>query len=165
MEDNFKETIKTLIDALKNPMIPKLKFKKLDERAIIPSKANPTDAGFDLTAVSVEFNSQYNFYEIDSGLAVEIPDGFVGFIAARSSVSKTGMSLCNGIGIVDAPYRGSLKGRFYKNTIAGVDSKEYGVGDRFMQLIIVPIPQFELEEVTELSETKRGVGGFGSSGS
>ena len=85
-------------------------------------------------------------------------------IAARSSVSKTGQSLCNGIGVIDAPYRGPIKFRFYKNVLAGIDSKEYEIGNKIGQLIIIPVPQFELEEVTELSETKRGAGGFGSSG-
>ena len=141
-----------------------LKFKKLHPDAVIPKRAHPDDAGLDLTAVSVEFNNEFQFWEYDTGLAVEIPPGYMGLAAPRSSVSKTGLSLCNGVGIVDSSYRGSLKSRFYKETLPGIRSKEYEVGDRVCQLIIVPIELPVPVEVEELSETDRGQGAFGSSG-
>ena len=141
-----------------------LKFKKLHPDAVIPKRAHRDDAGLDLTAVSVEFNNEFQFWEYDTGLAVEIPPGYMGLAAPRSSVSKTGLSLCNGVGIVDSSYRGSLKSRFYKETLPGIRSKEYEVGDRVCQLIIVPIELPVPVEVEELSETDRGQGAFGSSG-
>ena len=164
-DDNFQELLGQLIVALKqDTQVKTLKFKKLDKNAVTPTKANPTDAGFHLTAISVRFDNFYNFWEYDTAIGVEIPEGFMGLVMARSSVSKTGQILCNGAGVIDAPYRGSIKFRFYKNVLAGIDSVEYGVVQRIGQLIIVPVPQFELEEVADLSETDRGTGGFGSTG-
>ena len=141
-----------------------LKFKKLHPDAVIPKRAHPDDAGLDLVAVSVEFNNEYGYYEYDTGLAVEIPPGFMGIAAPRSSVSKTGLSLCNGVGIVDSSYRGSLKSRFYKEVLPGIRSDIYGIGEKVCQLIIVPIELPTPIEAQELSETRRGSGGFGSSG-
>jgi dUTP pyrophosphatase len=142
----------------------KIKFKKLHPEAIMPKRAHPGDAGLDLIAISVRFDNEYNFYEYDTGLAVEIELGFVGLFMPRSSVSKTGLHLCNGVGCVDSGYIGPLKARFYKNTLPGLRSKPYEVGERIGQLVIVPCFIGEIMEVNELSETSRGQGGFGSSG-
>lgn len=139
-----------------------LKFKKLHPNAVIPSRAHLDDAGLDLTAISVEHSIQYGYFEYDTGIAVEIPPGFVGLATARSSVSKTGLSLCNGIGVIDSSYRGPIKARFYREVLPGVDSFEYKVGDKVLQLLIVPIELPVPVEASELSDTKRGSGGFGS---
>jgi dUTP pyrophosphatase len=140
-----------------------LKFKKLHPNAVVPTRAYSNDAGLDLTAVSVEFNNEYQFWQYDTGLAVEIDPGFVGLAMARSSVSKTGLSLCNGAGVIDSAYRGPIKARFYKEVLSGIRSKEYPVGERVVQLLIVPIALPVPVEVEELSESDRGTGGFGSS--
>ncbi len=141
-----------------------LKFKKTHPDAVTPTKAHDTDAGFDLTAVSLEYNNELDIFEYDTGIAVEIPPGYVGFLTCRGSVSKTGFHLCNGVGTVDSPYRGSIRARFYKRMIPGMRSQPYKVGDKIGQLIILELPKFELREVEELSDSSRGEGRFGSTG-
>lgn len=140
----------------------KVKIKKLVPQAIVPTYANRTDAGLDLTAtyIKVEDHHDYGFYEYGTGLAIEIPEGYVGLIYPRSSISKTGMFLANGVGVIDSGYRGEIKLRF--KYIKG--TKAYDVGDKIGQLVIVPYPPIEFEEVEELSETDRGEKGFGSTG-
>jgi len=140
----------------------KVKIKKLVPQAIIPTYANRTDAGLDLTAVyiKVEDHHEYGYYEYGTGLAIEIPEGYVGLIFPRSSISKTGMILSNAVGVLDPGYVGEVKLRF--KYIKG--TKAYDVGDRIGQLIIMPYPPIEFEEVEELSNTERGEGGFGSTG-
>jgi len=135
-----------------------LKFKKLHEDAIIPSYAKPGDAGLDLTAVTESWNLDIVTYGI--GLAVEIPEGFVGLLTPRSSVYKTGLFLANSVGIIDSGYRGEIMFKF-KCFEFGV---EYNIGDRVGQLLLVPIPLIKTLEVNELSSTDRGEGGFGSTG-
>lgn len=140
----------------------KVKIKKLHDNAIIPEKAHQHDAGFDLVAVSKEVVDEevYGFIEYDTGIGLEIPEGYVGLIYPRSSISKTGHILANSVGVIDSSYRGSIKVRF--KTIP--DSTEYVPGDRVAQLIIMPYPEIEFEEVEDLSSTDRGSGAFGSSG-
>lgn len=140
----------------------KVKIKKLHDNAIIPKKAHQHDAGFDLVAVSKEVIDEeaYGFIEYDTGIGLEIPEGYVGLIYPRSSISKTGHILANSVGVIDSSYRGSIKVRF--KTIP--DCAEYVPGDRVAQLIIMPYPEIEFEEVEDLSSTDRGSGAFGSSG-
>jgi len=135
-----------------------LKFKKLHEDAIIPSYAKPGDAGLDLTAVTESWNLDIVTY--GTGLAVEIPEGFVGLLTPRSSVYKTGLFLANSVGVIDSGYRGEIMFKF-KCFEFGV---EYNIGDRIGQLLLVPIPFIKTLEVNELSSTDRGEGGFGSTG-
>ena len=97
----------------------------------------------------------------DTGIAVEIPPGYVGLLFPRSSVCKTGLSLANGVGVIDQDFRGSISFVFYKNMQCIVP---YFPGDRIGQLVIVPIPAVEFVEAEELSETERGAGGYGSTG-
>lgn len=140
----------------------KVRIKRLLENAVIPAYANPGDAGLDLVAtyVKVEDHNKYGYFEYGTGLAVEIPEGYVGLIFPRSSISKTGLMLANAVGVIDSSYRGEIKLRF--KYISGTPS--YEVGDRVAQLIILPYPIVEFEEVQELSETQRSSGGFGSTG-
>lgn len=140
----------------------KIKIKKLHNNAVIPKKAHEQDAGFDLVAVSKEEvdEGNYGFIEYDIGIGLEIPEGYVGLVYPRSSISKTGHILANSVGVIDSNYRGSIKVRF--KTIP--DCSEYNPGDRVAQLIIMPYPEITFEEVDELSSTDRGSGGFGSSG-
>lgn len=137
----------------------KVKVKKLDNNAVIPRYAKIGDAGLDLTATSKRMDSK-GFVEFGTSLSFEIPSGFVGLIFPRSSISKVNMTLTNSVGCVDSGYRGEIKFRF-KPTCMGRGS--YEIGDRVGQLIIIPYPEIELEEVDELDETERGDGGFGSS--
>lgn len=137
-----------------------IKIKKLHERSVIPKYAKPGDAGLDLTAVNISIvdNKTHGYIEYDSGLAVEIPEGYVGLVYPRSSVSDTGLILSNSVGVIDSGYRGSIKCRFK----AIPNTNIYGVGDRFAQLVIMPYPSITFEEVEELSDTERGDGGYGS---
>jgi dUTP pyrophosphatase len=137
-----------------------VKFKKLSEKAVTPQYSKPGDAGMDLVATSLVKSEVY--YEYDTDIAVEIPEGYVGLLFPRSSISKTKQILANSIGVIDSGYRGSLRLRFKK---LDWDSGEvYNVGDKIGQLMIIPYPTIELEEVNELSDTHRGDSGFGSTG-
>lgn len=140
----------------------KVKIKKLVPEAVIPAYSNPGDAGLDLVAtyVKVEDHNQYGYFEYGTGIALEIPEGYVGLVFPRSSISKTGMILSNSVGVIDSSYRGEIKFRF--KYISGTAS--YEVGDRVGQLIILPYPSVEFEEVDSLDETQRGADGFGSTG-
>jgi dUTP pyrophosphatase len=142
----------------------KVKIKKLDERAVIPSYAKEGDAGLDLTAIQLHMDSGGKFVQYHTGLAIEIPEGCVGLLYARSSVTKKDLILKNCVGIIDSGYRGEVCLRF-QVTGANLNGKDiYKVGDKVGQLIIQPIPTIEFEEVDELSDTERGEGGFGSTG-
>ena len=138
----------------------KVKIKKLLPNAVIPKYAKQGDAGLDLTATSVSVTEEvgYGYIEYGTGLAVEIPEGYVGLVFPRSSVSVTGLILANAVGVIDSGYRGEIKCRFkwIKNT------NKYIVGDRVAQLLILPYPAIEFEETEELSKTERSEGGFGS---
>jgi len=137
-----------------------IKIKKLDPAATIPKYAKHGDAGMDLTCISMNMSETY--VEYDTGLAMEIPEGHVGFLFPRSSVSKTNLVLANCVGVVDSGYRGPVKLRFKE--MNGPIGGRYRVGDRVGQIIVMPVPNFEFEEADELTETNRGDGGFGSTG-
>ena len=137
----------------------KVKIKKLHEDAVIPSYAKPGDAGVDLYSVKVERDKNKNAVHY-TGLAIEIPEGHVGLLFPRSSISKTSCSLRNAVGVIDSGYRGEVMLKFACSS--NLDC--YKVGDRVGQLIIMPYPQVQFEEVEELSDSDRGEGGFGSTG-
>lgn len=141
----------------------KVKFKRLNELATIPSYAKPGDACFDLVATSMSFHNP-DFVEYGTGIAVEIPEGHVGLIFPRSSVTLKGMMLKNSVGVIDSGYRGEIKFRFQTVYDYPKPGDYYKVGDRIGQMMILPIPTVELEEVEELSITERGEGGYGSTG-
>lgn len=139
----------------------KVRFKKLDEKAVTPTRAHATDAGLDLTATS-KYPDINGCIVFGTGIAVEIPTGHVGLLFPRSSVSRTGLVLTNCVGVIDSGYRGEVLMKF---RICGYgDRYEYNIGDRIGQLVIIPIPQVELIESDELSDSERGTGGYGSSG-
>lgn len=144
----------------------KVKLKKLHPDAIIPKYAKEGDAGMDLYAVDIKQNVDSLTGEItkiivDSGLGFEIPKGFVGLIFPRSSVQSTGLRLSNCVGVIDSGYRGPVKAVFDVHDPSLI---YYEKGDRFAQMMIIPYPPVEFEEVEELSSTERGDGGFGSTG-
>ena len=139
------------------PNTTRVRFKKLYQDAVTPSYAKNGDAGLDLTATHMTFEE--NFIEYGTGIAVEIPHGYVGFVFPRSSVSKKeNFYLKNSVGVIDSGYRGEIKLRFNNS------DENYEVGEKVGQLIILPYPTIQLEEVDELSSTDRGDGGFGSTG-
>ena len=103
--------------------------------------------------------------EYHTGIAVEIPDGYVGLLFPRSSVSKTDLVLANCVGVVDSGYRGEIRFRYKfarKEYFANV--RRFQEGERVGQLVIMPYPSIELEQVDNLSDTERGDGGYGSTG-
>lgn len=141
----------------------KVKIKKLHPNAVIPQYSKPGDAGLDLTAVEIldKHDLQITY---DIGLSVEIPEGYVGLIFPRSSIRHKDLYLSNSVGVIDSGYRGNLQATFNKIETFDNIKHWYAVGDRVAQMIIIPYPQIEFEEVEELSDTERGTGGFGSSG-
>ena len=145
----------------------KVRIKKLHENAVVPAYAKEGDAGLDFTAVEISKDNVGNI-TYHTGLAVEIPQGYVGLLFPRSSISKKQQFLTNCVGVIDSGYRGEIMAKFkpvmgtYDTILELFESSEYQVGDRIVQMIIIPYPQIEFEEVEELSETDRGYGGFGS---
>lgn len=134
----------------------KVKIKKLNENAVIPRYAKPGDAGMDLTAVEAYEEGMWITYR--TGLAMEIPQGYVGLLFPRSSVYKTEQQLSNCVGVIDSGYRGEIMMKFSRS------SRQYSVGDRVGQIIVMPYPQVEFEQVDDLSDSERGTGGYGSTG-
>ena len=152
----------------------KVKIKKLHPNAVVPQYAKSGDGGMDLVATSILSNTTFDI-TYGLGVALEIPEGFVGLIFPRSSVRKTGLDLSNAVGVVDSGYRGELQAtfnkvfggdRFYDETKNTEDTSNnfYKIGDRIAQIMIIPHPPIEFMEVNELSDSERGEGGFGSTG-
>ena len=142
----------------------KVKIKKLHPLAVIPTYAKSGDAGMDLIATSIisETPSQITY---GLGIALEIPEGFVGLVFPRSSIRKTRLQLSNSVGVIDSGYRGELQATFNKiHTTIENQKNDYKVGDRVAQIMIIPHPDIQFEEADELSDTERGEGGFGSTG-
>lgn len=139
----------------------KIRFKKLVPDAVIPAKAYSTDAGFDLVAVSVEEDRKRNIVTYHTGLAVSLPKNHFALLCPRSSVYKHQLQLANGLGIIDQDYHGEL---IFKYRIVQPHISRYAVGERVGQLVVVPMPILEVEEVDNLEMTDRGFGGFGSTG-
>ena len=138
----------------------KVRIKKLVENAVIPRYAKSGDAGLDLTVTKVKHKKgKVKYY---SGLAFEIPQGYVGLLFPRSSNANKDLLMTNSVGVIDSGYRGEVTAVFQKTTL--LQPEKYYIGDRFAQLIILPYPQIEFEEVKELSTTERGANGYGSTG-
>ena len=143
----------------------KVKFLKLVDTAVTPSYAKPGDAGMDITAIAHKINTEHNFIEYHTGLAFEIPEGHVGLLFPRSSVSKKDLSLANCVGVVDSGYRGEITFRYkFDSDSYFANVKRYQDGDRVGQLVILPYPEIELQEVNHLTTSSRGIGGYGSTG-
>ena len=157
-----------------------VKIKKLYEDSTLPTKAHATDAGYDLYAHSKSYDDDGNVV-YGSGVAMEIPKGYVGLVFPRSSNAKKGLILSNSVGVIDSGYRGEITFKFKENLKFFYEYGEtcekelklqynpfcynhYSIGDRIGQIIIMPYPEIEFVEVEELSESERGEGGYGSSG-
>ena len=137
-----------------------VKFKKLCAEAVEPTKAHPTDAGADLTATSKHWDDGKQCWIYGTGIATEIPEGYVGLVFPRSSIRKYALTQCNCVGVIDSHYRGEIMVS-YKPIGKG---DIYDVGDKIAQIIIMPYPEINYVEVSELTETDRGEGGHGSTG-
>jgi dUTP pyrophosphatase len=138
-----------------------VKVKKLVKEAVIPFYAKDGDAGMDLTAVSKSVDEESAIATFGTGLAFEIPKGYVGLVFPRSSSYKQQSIMSNSVGVIDSGYRGEVMCKFYQSFDG---EPTYNVKDRIAQLIIIPYPQIEFVEVNELSETERNIGGYGSTG-
>lgn len=139
----------------------KVGIKKLHPDAIIPKYAKSGDAGLDITATEI-INDEGFQVTYGTGLAIEIPLGYVGLLFPRSSIRNYQIDLSNCVGVIDSGYRGEIQFTF--NKTGGVPSKKYDVGERIGQIIILPYPEIEFVELDNLSSSERGEGGFGSSG-
>jgi dUTP pyrophosphatase len=162
-----------------------IRFKKLVPEAKTPIKLIDVDAGFDIFAISK--NETPDFIEYLTGIAFEIPEGYVGLVFPRSSVTKYDLMLKNCVGVIDASYRGEIRCRFarvasteFKDLllwnedvmkkirgrieIIWSEEKQYEVGERIAQIVFLELPKITLVEAEELSDTQRGTGGFGHTG-
>ena len=142
----------------------KVRIKKIDERAVVPTYGSEYSAGADLYAIlddGLEILPHTTSF-IHTGISLEIPEGYCGLIFARSSMgAKRGLAPANKVGVIDADYRGEVMVALHNHSdsIATVEP-----GERVAQLAIVPFLKAEFEVADELSDTVRGVGGFGSTG-
>lgn len=142
-----------------------LKFKRLKDRAVLPIRGTKGAAGIDLTCTDIttalnEANQLMMVYHTD--LAVEIPEGYCGLLIPRSSIWKKSLILTDCVGVIDADYRGEIMAIMKATT--DVVPAIYKPGERFCQLVIVPVPEYTITESNELSDTERAEGGFGSTG-
>lgn len=141
-----------------------IKIKRLHPDAVIPSYANETDAGLDLTAVTYSYDEKTESHSYGTGLAFEIPEGYVGLIFPRSSIYKKDTFLSNCVGVIDSGYRGEVSFKFKTLAPFFEEPNTYDVGDRIGQMIIMPYPKIQFVEVDELSQSDRGENGYGSTG-
>ncbi|MBQ7408093.1 MAG: dUTP diphosphatase [Clostridia bacterium] len=141
----------------------KVKFTKLNENAVIPVYSSEQAAGADL------YNSEGDFdilpgqtKLIGTGIAMQIPVGYVGLVFARSGLAcKQGLAPANKVGVIDSDYRGEIKVALHNHS---QEQKQIKLGERMAQLVVVPYLKCEFEEVGHLEQTDRGAGGFGSTG-
>jgi len=137
----------------------KIKVKKLKEEAILLRYAHEEDAGLDLFSCESCILKPGKRKLISTGLSIELPQGYVGLIWDKSGIANNGITTM--AGVIECTYRGEYKILLF-NT--GKEDYEIEKGDKIAQLLIQPILTAEVEEVEELSETKRGDGAFGSTG-
>ena len=142
-----------------------LKVKKLDEKAILPRYGSEHAAAADLFCLTDDDEiliAPETTVFLHTGIAMEIPEGMVGLIYARSGLgTKQGLAPANKVGVIDSDYRGEIIVALHNHS--GEDRRIYN-GDRIAQMIITPYIHADFEEVSELSPTARGEGGFGSTG-
>jgi len=137
----------------------KLKFKKLHPKAKAPTKAHKKDAGLDIYAIG-DYCIGTDVTKISTGIAFDIPSGWCLQVHTRSSYGKNGIRCF--LGIIDEEYKGEVA--IFMSTNSSNIVHNVKDGDKIAQLLLVPVPDVELEEVKDLSESTRGDKGFGSSG-
>lgn len=152
-----------------------VKFVRLHPDVPAPTRAHPTDAGVDLTAYTTPAASGGDQFDwetvtispqarllIGTGVAVAIPEGYVGLLFGRSSMGlKLGLDPANAVGVIDSDYRGEIKICLRNTSNVAAQVRQ---GDRIGQLVVVPVDTTQWEEATKLPDTQRGAGGFGSTG-
>ncbi len=140
-----------------------VKIKKLNDAATVPTYGSPYSAGADLYSTMDEITiAPHTTTLVKTGLALELPQGFVGLIYARSGLAtKRGLAPANKVGVIDCDYRGEVMVALHNHTDI---PQSVAQGERIAQLVITPYVVAEFEEADELSETVRGEGGFGSTG-
>jgi len=141
----------------------KIRIKKLTDTARIPSYGTACAAGADLYsdegAVTVAPGGTHLFH---TGLSIEIPEGYAGFVHARSGMAtKRGLAPANKVGVIDADYRGEILVALHNHS---GEPQTVEAGERIAQLVVAPFLKAEFEEADELTGTDRGEGGFGSTG-
>lgn len=159
-----------------------VKVKLLSDKAVMPTFATAGDAGADLIAATCNWDEKQGYWEYGTDISLEIPEGYVGLIFPRSSISKYDLMLTNSVGVIDSGYRGPIGFRFKWNSFnklysmlvrltggmginpVGLGEQKYKVGDKIGQLIIMPCPAIEFIKADALSETQRGENGWGSTG-
>ena len=144
--------------------MPKIRIKKLNDNAVIPTYGTEFSAGADLYALPGDdiVIPAHATVMIHTGLSMEIPEGYAGLIFARSGLSsKRGLAPANKVGVVDPDYRGEFMVALHNHTD---EEKTVAGGERVAQLVIVPFITADFEVADELSDTVRGEGGFGSTG-
>jgi len=142
-----------------------MKIKLLTPTAKVPVRATSGSAGYDLFFDDIVPNTDAymtHLVTISTGIAVEIPMGYVGLLFPRSSIYKTNLRLANSVGVIDSDYRGDVRVIFDTRMFPGMFG--YNVGDRVAQLVLTPVYNPELVVTEELDPTQRWLGGFGSTG-
>jgi dUTP pyrophosphatase len=136
-----------------------IRAKRLHPDARLPTKSRPNDAGFDLVAIHDATVSHDRSTVVDTGVALEIVEGFYGQIFGRSGLAARGIAVHPGV--VDSSYRGSVRVVLWNASFAEYEVK---AGDKIGQMVILPVPQISIEECDELSPSERNEAGWGSSG-
>lgn len=142
----------------------KINIKKLTTTAKIPTRGSEYAAGYDLYAdITKELVIEpHETAKIGTGLSIEIPDGYFGAVFARSGLAaKQALRPANCVGVCDSDYRGEYIVALHND---GTQARTINPGDRIAQLVVMPYLAVEFNEVSEVSDTKRGAGGFGSTG-
>ncbi len=140
-----------------------IKIKKLKDNAVVPTRGSKYAAGADLYSAENDlYIEDRQTVMIGTGIAMEIPEGYVGLVYARSGLAcKEGLAPANKVGVIDSDYRGEIKVALYNQS---GQKKLVKKGERIAQIVIAPFLAPEFTEVNELDETDRGEGGFGSTG-
>jgi dUTP pyrophosphatase len=140
-----------------------LRVAKLKDNAVIPTRANPGDAGLDLYSTEPAHLGPGERWSVGTGIALEIPEGHAGLVLPRSGLAREhGIALVNAPGLIDAGYRGEVRVLLLNTDPA--ETVRIEAGARIAQLVVTPVAIAAPVEVTELSDSARGEGGFGSSG-
>lgn len=155
------------IKALYNQQHLTVKFKTFTGKATPPSYVTTFAAGADLTVTEIEYDTTNKIYKYHTGLAIEIPEGYLGLLFPKSNIADRDLTLANCVGVIDSDYRGEICGKFRPvkkhNWLLRwfFGSTIYQPGEMCLQLIIIPYPKVHFIGVEQLSETKRGTKGFG----
>ena len=138
-------------------------IKKLDDNALVPTRGSEYAAGYDLYANVLSETVPVGATKlIGTGIAMEIPTGYVGLVYARSGLaSKRGLRPANCVGVIDSDYRGEIMVALHNDS---KEAQDIHIQDRIAQIVIAPYLSVEFNEVDELDNTERGDGGFGSTG-